>query len=368
MSADSLRLILEKGANAERLSPDEALALAECGNQADGLHRLGQAALANRRRRFGDRTTYVFNLQINPSNLCEGTCSFCRYAVKPDDPRAYVLDEEEILNRIHSVQPSEVHVVGGLNRAWDFRRCLGLTTEVRRRWPDIWIKAFTAVEVDWFAKSESLTHAETLAAIKEAGVDALTGGGAELFSERIRNKLCPDKLPGRNWLELHELAHRMGLSTNATMLYGVGEIPAERVEHLIALRDAQDRGGGFKCFIPLAWQNGDRRPPVSESLATIALSRLVLDNFPHVKAYWPMIGLETAAAAFSWGADDLDGTLGEERIAHAAGASSPLAMTHSLMRETIHQAGFQPAERDGDFNLMRRLASEPAGDEHGLEF
>ncbi len=348
---------LAKAGATERLNRDEALAVARAASP-DDVHRLGQAALANRRARFGDRATYVCNLQINPSNLCEGQCQFCRYGAKPGDAHAYELSEHDILSRIAELQPTEVHVVGGMNRVWGFERSLALVQEIRRRHPDIFIKAFTAVEIDWFARTSNKDESDVLTQLRDAGLNALTGGGAEVFSPRWRQQHCPDKLPGKAWLRIHQTAHALGIVTNATMLYGLDDSPEERVDHLLALRDAQDESRGFSCFIPLAYQGGANgapaRPSPKLSLAIIALARLVLDNFPHVKAYWPMIGLDCAAAGLSWGADDLDGTLGRERIAHAAGAATPEALARREMEETIRLAGFTPVERLGNFEVRAR--------------
>ena len=353
MTGATFARALEKGAAGARIDREEALALANA-RRPDEIHRLGEAALADRRRRFGDRATYVFNLQINPSNLCTGGCRFCRFSAKPGDETAYILHEEEIFERVQKHRPEEAHIVGGLNRQWDYTRSLALVRELRRRYPDLYIKAYTAVEMDWFARSEEMNVADVLSAFVRAGINGLPGGGAEVFSLRIREEYCPNKLAPEGWLEIHGAAHRLGIDTNATMLAGLGETPGERVDHLLALREAQDRSSGYACFIPLVFQpggDGDPQRGLSppEVLAMIALCRLVLDNFPHVKAYWPMIGLETAAAALSWGADDLDGTLGEERIAHAAGARTPRALLRRRMEETIRLGGFVPGERNGAF-------------------
>jgi aminodeoxyfutalosine synthase len=344
---------LAKGAAGERLDRDEALAVASV-TSPDDIYRLGAAALANRNRRFGGTASYICNLQVNPTNLCEGGCRFCRYGARPGDDHAYVLSEEEIFARVEQARPREVHIVGGLSPVWGFSRSCKLVRELRRRWPEIFIKGFTAVEIDWFACQEGCTSLEVLKRLQQAGLDSLPGGGAEIFSPAMRARLCPDKLSADGWLAIHRQAHQLGLSSNATMLYGCSESPAERVDHLLALRRLQETSGGFACFIPLAFQSpsrdpGQERPSPMQSLAVIGLARLVLDSIPHIKAYWPMIGLETAAVALSWGADDLDGTIGEERIAHAAGASSPRAMAQEQMVATIRSAGFEPVERDGRF-------------------
>jgi aminodeoxyfutalosine synthase len=337
----------------DRLGREELLAAAAA-RTPDEIHALGEAALADRRGRFGDTATYVCNLQVNPSNLCVGGCRFCDFSVRPGSGKGYVLDEEEIFAKVAETGPTEVHVVGGLNEEWDYRRSLELVRDLRSRWPELHIKAFTAVEIDWFARDGATSTARVLERFREAGLNALPGGGAEVFSDRIRAKYCPDKLDPAGWLRIHGEAHRLGLTSNATMLAGLGETPEERVDHLLALRDAQDESGGFSCFIPLAYQTGgrsrwERTLSATEILALIALARLALDNFPHVKAYWPMIGLETASAALSWGADDLDGTIGGERIAHAAGAKTPVALARDRMQETIRLGGFTPVERDGAF-------------------
>ncbi len=347
---------LDKGSNAERLSKDEALSLFELA-APDGIHRLGKAARRNRTRRFADRATYVSNVQINASNICEGRCRFCRYAKKQGDEGAYVLEEEEILSRIEALRPVEAHIVGGMNPIWNYGRYLALIRTMRKRWPTLHVKAFTAVEIDFFARTEGMTSAAVLENLKEAGMNAMPGGGAEVFSKRVRARHCPEKLPAEGWLAVHREAHRLGLATNATLLYGLDETNEERVDHLLDLRATQDESRGFSCFIPLPFQPGKgedalKGPGPLLNLAVMAIARLTLDNFPHIKAYWPMIGLETAAVALSFGADDLDGTIGEERIAHAAGASTPRAMSENRMVETIRLGGYAPVERDGAFNVQ----------------
>ena len=355
--------ILAAGAAGQRVAAADALMLGEACSSPDGLHRLGAAARANRETRFGRRATFVCNLQVNPSNICEGGCRFCCFSADEGSPHAYVLTEEQILQRIRDFAPTEVHIVGGLNRVWGFGRSLGLVREIRRRFPDVYIKAFTAVEIDWFARSERTSAEDVLTAFCDAGLNGMPGGGAEVFSRRMRETYCPGKLSPEGWLRIHREAHRRGLVTNATMLYGCGESWQERVEHLLALRVAQDESRGFACFIPLACQagRGEGECPgatVTESLCVTALARLILDNFAHIKAYWPMLGLACASAALSWGADDLDGTLGRERIAHAAGAASPAALCRTEMAETIRVGGYTPVERNGRFEAIAVLGGE----------
>jgi aminodeoxyfutalosine synthase len=346
-------LILQKAAAGERLTREESLALAgDC--SVAHLHALGAAALQNRTRRFGRTATYVLNLVINPSNICDGGCTFCHYHAQEGDAHAYVLAEDEILRRLQELAPRELHITGGMNRHWPFARNLALLRQIRTLHPGLYIKAYTAVEIARFARDTLRPARDILRQLQEAGLQSLTGGGAELFAERMRRQYCPTKLSPDEWLAIHLAAHELGLRSNATMLYGLDESPAERVDHLLRLRTAQEQSGGFTCFIPLAYQPAKgspagHGPSPRESLRMIALSRLILDNIPHLKAYWPMIGLETAAAALSWGADDLDGTLGKERIAHAGAARTPRALSAETMQETIRMGGFEPVERDGAF-------------------
>jgi aminodeoxyfutalosine synthase len=345
---------LEKGSRCERLTRDEAYGLAES-ITPDGLHRLGEAALANRQQRFGRQATYVFNLQINPTNICGSGCTFCNYAASKNAPHAYVLEEPEIFEQVERLRPTEVHIVGGLNQIWPFQRNLELVRSLRCRYPELHIKSFTAVEIDYFAKTTGLSESTVLDRLKAAGMDAMPGGGAEIFSDRLYRQHWKNKTGPDGWLRIHQLAHSKGIPTNATMLFGFGDTWDERLDHLLILRQAQDQTGGFACFIPLPFQPGagnfiDNGPTPLETLSVLAISRLVLDNVPHLKSYWPMTGLETGAAGLSWGADDMDGTISEEKIAHMAGAATPVGMARARMMESIKTAGFVPVERDGMFS------------------
>lgn len=389
---------LSKGAAGERLSGDEAYALVNAPTP-EMIHELGYATLANRQTRYQDKATYIVNMHINPSNVCENHCLFCTYSANSKDDHAYSLSEDEIFRKVDRFAPTEVHIVGGLNHQWGYKRNLGLVRECRQRYPDLFIKGFTAVEIEYFARQEKMEPQMVLEELRSAGLNAMPGGGAEIFSDRMRQILFPEKIGAETWLHIHKTAHKLDLPTNATMLFGFGESLRDRVEHLLRLRDTQDETGGFVCFIPLAfqptkekikssshWGQKMRRfvftnlqnsynklrlgredwtflktvksikqsPPPIETLSLMGISRLILDNIPHIKAYWPMIGLETTATALSWGADDLDGTLVEEKIAHATGCQTPVSLTSKQMEETIRLGGFIPVERDGRFLQKQR--------------
>ena len=337
-----------------RLTPDTARDLFS-DNSPAGLFALRRLANAARVARHGYRASFVDNLQINPSNVCVRDCQFCGFAAKPGEAHAYVQSEEEIFGAVDEHAPREVHIVGGLNHEWGYRRSLALVTALRERYPALYIKAFTAVEMHWFARTAKLSLEAVLTAMRAAGMNGMPGGGAEMFSERIRQAHFRYKLGADDWLDVHERAHRLGVPSNATMLFGFGESLEERLHHLFRLRDLQDRTGGFVSFIPLAMQYGkDSTRAISpyENLQVIAMSRLVLDNIPHIKAYWPMIGLQTAAAGLSWGADDLDGTIGMEKVAHGSGAPTPKLMAREEMRRLIELAGFEAVERGGDYQPL----------------
>ncbi len=345
----------------ERITRDMALDLFQPPSP-ESLFYIGEAANISRKSRYGLSTTYINNLQINPSNLCVRTCSFCDYAALPGRSGIYSLKEDEILASISNAEPNEVHIVGGLNHDWNYQRSLELVAKIHRCFPAIHIKAYTAVEIHWFATLEKRPVNEILIELCEAGMDALPGGGAEIFSERIREKHFKSKIGAGDWLAVHEVAHKLGITSNCTMLYGLGETWEERVSHLLQLRDLQDHTDGFVSFIPLALQFGkdsDQSLSPLENLTVIAMSRLILDNIPHIKAYWPMIGVETAAAALSYGADDLDGTLGLERIAHASGAKTPTELAKDEMEKLILMAGHEPVERDGQYQPLNDQIPQP---------
>jgi aminodeoxyfutalosine synthase len=326
------------------------------------LLELGEMAFAAKRDRFGDRVTFVHNRHVNPTNLCVYSCRFCDFAAKKGDAHAYSLDEDQILADLSDPALREAHIVGGLHPSWPLDRSLALVRRIREARPDLWIKAFTAVEVAYFARmARHDDAARILGAMIAAGVDQLPGGGAEVLSERIHQELYPEKIGPRQWLAIHQGAHELGLPSNATLLFGHIETDEEIIDHLLALRELQDSTSGFQSFVPLAYQPGSTRlvprpVAVPRTLRIIAVARLLLDNIPHIKAYWPTLQVETASAALNFGADDLDGTLGKERIMQLAGSASPAQATRQWMGRIARHAGQRLAERDGRFQLVADTA------------
>jgi aminodeoxyfutalosine synthase len=297
------------------------------------------------------------NRQINPTNLCVLDCVFCDFAARPGDAHAYEMTIDEILGKL-SPELSEVHIVGGLHPKWKFEQYREIMDAIRATYPRIQIKAWTAVEIDWFARIAKLTVPEVLERLQKSGLRTLPGGGAEVFSERVREATFKHKMGADRWLEIHGIAHRMGIPSNATLLYGHIETYEERIAHMLRLRDAEDENPGFLSFIPLALQPGEtglaeRQASAIEDLRTVAAARLVLDNFRHIKSYWIMLGEETASVALNFGASDLDGTIGEERIAHYAQAKSAVGLAREKLVEMIREAGKRPVERDALYNVVR---------------
>jgi aminodeoxyfutalosine synthase len=321
------------------------------------LLELGRLADACARDRHGERVCFAVNRQLNPTNVCVLACRFCDYAKKPGAPGAYTMTREQILAHLDP-GITELHVTGGLHDRWRFDDYLNVIRWVKEARPDVQVKAWTAVEIDFFCRLTKRPVEWVLERLREAGLDAIPGGGAEVFSERVRRELFRQKIGAQRWLDIHAAAHRLGIPSNATLLYGHIETPAERVQHLIRLRELEDRAPGFLAFVPLAFQPGDtglvrRQASAIEDLKTIAVSRLVFDNVPHVKSYWVMLGHGTAGVALNFGASDLDGTIGVERIAHAARARGPVGMAEDAMVQTIREAGKLPVQRDALYRVVR---------------
>ncbi len=328
------------------------------------LLELGRLAGAFARDRHGDRVLFTVNRQLNPTNLCVLSCRFCDYARKPGQAGAYTLTKEQILAHLDP-GITELHVTGGLHPQWRFEDYLDVIRWVKAARPDLQVKAWTAVEIDFFCRLTRRPVEWVLERLREAGLDALPGGGAEVFSERVRQQLFRQKIGGSRWLEIHETAHRLGIPSNATLLYGHIEAAAERVRHLILLRELEDRAPGFLAFVPLAFQPGAtglvaRAASAVDDLRTVAVSRLVFDNVPHVKSYWVMLGRDTAGIALHFGATDLDGTVGVERVAHAAGAASPAGLAEEAVVRLIREAGKIPVQRDALYRVVREYGEAGA--------
>ncbi|MFA7536104.1 MAG: aminofutalosine synthase MqnE [Desulfuromonadales bacterium] len=351
---ENLRRKIENGA---RISDAEALELFQAGD----LLTVGElAALANRRQN-GDRVYFNVNRHINYTNICVNRCTFCAFSKGVEDEGCYTLALNDILAKAAEASAAgatELHMVGGLHPDLPFDFYLEMLAAIRADNPKLHIKAFTAVEIDYFARLTGQKAAQVVAELKSAGLGSMPGGGAEIFAPLVRDKICPEKISGERWLEVIETVHRAGLKTNATMLFGHIEDYADRVDHLARLRALQDRTGGFQAFIPLAFQPDNTRVPGAsgvggvDALKTLAISRIYLDNFRHIKAYWVMLGLKIAQVSLAFGVNDLDGTVVEEKIGHEAGADSPQALSKEGLAGMIRKAGKAPVERD---TLYREL-------------
>ena len=348
----------DKLANGVRLSMEDGVRLFECPD----LLALGWMANREREKRHGARTYYNFNIRLEATNVCVASCLFCSFArLKPGDPGSYTMTLEEAWDKLRSRahQPlTEVHVVNGLHPDLPFEYYLELLRGFKLIRPGIHLKCFTAVEIAFFADLYGMTDEQVLIALREAGLDSLPGGGAEIFAERVRRKICHDKCGTDRYLEIHRLAHEMGMRSNITMLYGHIETAEERVDHMLRTRELQDRTGGLQAFIPLAFHpdNNQMRklpaPTGADTLRVHAVSRLMLENIPHIKAFWIATGVEVAQIALWFGVDDLDGTVQEEKIYHMAGARTPEAMSTSTIRRLIRAAGREPVERDTLYNVI----------------
>jgi aminodeoxyfutalosine synthase len=364
----SVRSRIESG---ERLSREEGEFLFR--PDVD-LHAVGQLADMVRRRKNGSVAYYNINAHLNPTNICIYRCPLCAYSRDPGDPGAFVMTRDEILARGNEAMESgstELHIVGGLHPARDYAWYRGIMADLHEACPTLHLKAWTPVEIAWFAQSTGHTNREVLEDLVRVGLGSMPGGGAEIFDPEIRRQLAPKKADAETWLAVHRAAHELGLHTNATMLYGHIETVRHRVDHLLRLRELQDETGGFQVFIPLAFhpegtQLADRipRPPTAlDDLRTVAVSRLLLDNFDHIKAYWISLGVPTAQIALCYGADDLDGTVRHEKIHHEAGSKAPEILAVDELEALIREAGFEPVERDSIYRRVRRNGAEWRVDE-----
>lgn len=351
--------IYDKVLAGERLTVEDGLAL----YNSPEILAIGYMANLVRNRINGNNTYFIYNQHINYSNICTNLCKFCAFGRTKDSDLAYEMSVEDVKQKVRARldEPiTEIHMVGGIHPELPFEYYLELLRGIKEVKPSLHIQAFTCVEIAHLANLAGKPIGETLEILKEAGLGSIPGGGAEVFSPRIRDITCKDKLPGKDWLEVAKTAHRHDLYTNATMLYGHIETMEERMEHLDALRTAQDETNGFLAFIPLAFH--PKNTEMSElskttgidDLKNIAVARLFLDNFPHIKAYWVMIGPKLAQIALSYGADDMDGTVKEEVITHMAGAETDQAIGSKTLIKLIKEAGRTPIERDTLYHVIER--------------
>lgn len=355
----SLSSVTSKVCAGERLSDADALFLFGSRDLAE----IGALAAYANQRKNGRRVFFNVNRHLNYTNICVNRCRFCAFRRDPDEAGAYLMDAGQIRSRAEDALQrgaTEIHLVGGLHPSLPFESYPEMLRVVRSVSSRLHLKAFTAVEIDHLSRIGGLAVPEVFRKLREAGLDSLPGGGAEIFSPSVRTELCGDKISGERWLEIMEAAHRCGLRSNATMLYGHRETHADRVDHLARLRELQDRTGGFQAFVALPFQ--PRNTPLKQDtvtiaggfddLKTIAIARLYLDNFAHIKAYWVMLGERIAQVALTFGANDFDGTVVEEKIGHEAGADSPQEMGRDNIVRLIRAAGREPVERDSLYNVL----------------
>ncbi len=350
----NLQPVADKVLAGERLDFADGVAL----YKSNDLLAIGFLAHHVREKLHGKRTYFNVNRHINPTNVCIASCKLCAFGRKPDAPGAYTMALEEAFrtageNWTEAV--TEFHIVGGLHPDLPFQYYVDLIRGLKERFPSVHLKAFTAVEIGYYAHMTRMTVKEILERLKEAGLGSLPGGGAEIFAPAVRRVICDHKIGAHMWLKIHRTAHELGLHSTATMLYGHIESAEDRTDHLVQLRGLQDQTRGFQTFIPLAFHpaNTELGKLVEwdetsgfMDLKNIAISRLMLDNFPHIKAYWIMMSPRVAQIALRFGADDLDGTVAEEKIYHDAGAKTPQVMTRQQIVRLIKEAGFEPFERD----------------------
>ncbi|MBA3648018.1 MAG: CofH family radical SAM protein [Chitinophagales bacterium] len=360
LQSDDLKTIIDKIVSSRRISTSEAAIL----YKAD-LGLLGSLANFIREKKHGDKTYFNRNFHIEPTNKCVFDCKFCSYSrsFQPAED-AWELTEQQILDRVksyHGIPVTEVHIVGGVHPKMSLNFFASLIKKIKAIRPDIHIKAFTAVELEYMFRKARVSYSEGLKILKDSGMDSIPGGGAEIFDEEIRNLICKDKATAGEWLGIHEAAHLLGMHSNATMLYGHVENYLHRIDHMDRLRELQDKTHGFNTFIPLKFRNknnemaGITESTVVEDMRCYAMSRIFLDNFPHIKAYWPMIGKSTTQLLLNFGVDDVDGTIDDStKIYSMAGAEDahPVMTTKDIV-ELIKQVNRQPVERDTLYNVIQ---------------
>jgi aminodeoxyfutalosine synthase len=351
--------VLDKVQAGQRLGYDDGLAL----YRSADLLAIGYMANLVRQRLHGNVTYFNVNRHINPTDVCVASCKLCAFGKRAKDPTAYTMSLEEVWHRAglgFAEGATEFHIVGGLHPELTVDWYCDLLRGLKQRFPSVHVKAFTMVEIAYFAKRFKLSVEEVLRRLKDAGMDSMPGGGAEIFSERVRRIICDHKIDGNEWLDVARLAHKMGLKSNCTMLYGHIENEEDRVDHLIRLRQLQDETGGFVTYIPLAFHPDNTplehvpRTTGFLDLKNIAIARLMLDNIPHIKAYWVMMTPKIAQIAQRFGANDIDGTVVEERIYHDAGAETSQGLRRNELLRLIREAGREPVERDTAYRRVER--------------
>jgi aminodeoxyfutalosine synthase len=361
LERDGLGPIRDKVLAGQRLTDADALRLLE----SRDLAALGALANHVREARHGNLAFYNRNVHLNPTNVCVATCKFCSFARKDDQQASdgYTMGLDEAVEKVLSKRPlgiTEVHIVAGLHPTLPWAYYTGLLSRIHQAWPELSIKAFTAIEYHYWAEKFGKSYEQVLTELREAGLTTIPGGGAEIFAPRVRRKICDDKATADQWIEIHRTAHRLGIRSNATMLYGHIERLDERVDHMRRLRELQDETHGFQVFIPLAFHPEHNmigkaypKPTGYDALRTAAVARLYLDNFDHIKAYWVSMGERLAQVALAFGVDDLDGTVLEERIYHMAGSTVPQALSERTLHDLIRAAGRVPAERDSLYHVLQ---------------
>ncbi len=349
--------LITKIKNKQRLTKDEANRLYDL-----DLYTLGELADNIRVDRFGKKSYFNINRHINPTNVCADICKFCAYSASRKNPNQYTMSHEEILEIVDnsvSIGAKEVHIVSAHNPHDGIEWYMGAFRKIRAKYPHLHIKAMTAAEIDFLSREYGVSYDEVLDLMIESGVNSMPGGGAEIFDEEVREYLCKGKVTSTQWLEIHQKWHERGRESNATMLFGHIESREHRIDHILRLRDLQDKTGGFNAFIPLVYQKENNFLKVKdflsgqEILKTYAISRILLDNIPHIKAYWATSSIGLALIAQEFGCDDLDGTIEKESIQSAAGANSSNGMELNEFISLIKNAGFIPVQRDSLYNELK---------------
>jgi len=354
--------IEDKVKNGIRLTREDGLILF----QSNDLAWLGYLANLVRQRISGEYVYYNVNCHINLTNICTSRCDFCAFGCDADSAKAYAMTKDNVMDKAiqaaKDVDLREFHIVSGLHPDWPFEYYVDIIKSLKERLPHIHLKAFTGVEITHFAKISGKSIRKVLIELQCAGLDSMPGGGAEILSDRVRKELCPNKATAAEWLEVARTAHQLGIRSNASMLYGHMETVEERIDHLLVLRKLQDETGGFQTFICFPFHPDNTilqgkivQASVWDELKTMAISRLMLDNFQNIKAYWVMLTLSIAQLALGFGANDIDGTVSEEKIMHAAGAKSATSLTQETIISTIRETGRIPVERDSMYNIVKIL-------------